>query len=190
VSINCAKCPDHPRVPEWSQAITLGWPSSVIARILTKKHFLAERRRGKLKFARPPGREKEEEARCVSDECGSPRTGLAERATPKRQAGAEKLDGPKRSRDPRPNRQCTVGGLTMSMVGLGLRFPIPNGLFRSRLRTATWARLFGPRLVTPLEQRHPEKASHPEILSGLACAYGCYRYGPQRTRARIVSDAR
>lgn len=59
VSINCAKCHDHPLVADWTQDHYFGMASFFNRTYLTKKQFLAEREDGQLKFRTTAGQEKE-----------------------------------------------------------------------------------------------------------------------------------
>ena len=59
VSINCAKCHDHPLVLDWTQDHYFGMASFFNRTYLTKKNFLAERDDGSLKFRTTAGEEKQ-----------------------------------------------------------------------------------------------------------------------------------
>src|SRR5262249_1003165 len=89
VSINCAKCHDHPPVPDWTQDHYFGMASFFNRTYMTKKNFLAERDEGNLKFRTTAGEEKQ--AKLVFLTTGEiPEAALAERSEDQRKVSEEK----------------------------------------------------------------------------------------------------
>ena len=186
VSINCAKCHDHPLVPDWSQDHYFGMASFFNRTYLTKKNFLAEREEGKLKFRTTAGEEKE--ARLLfltSAEVNEPT--LADKSDAERQAGEEKQ---KADNDRETPPEPALYSRRAQLVEVGLR-PDPDGFFPRSFVNRTWARLFGRGLVNPLDQMHSEnKPSHPELLTWLARDMDSHRYDLKRlVRGLVLSRA-
>ena len=164
VSINCAKCHDHPLVPDWHQDHYFGMASFFNRTYLTKKRFLAEREDGDLKFRTTAGEEKQ--ARLIfltSGEIVEPT--LASKSDDERKAAEEKQKADNdRETPPEPPSYSRRAQL----VEIALR-PDAAGFFPRSFVNRLWARLFGQGLVTPLDQLHSENpASHPELLAWLA----------------------
>lgn len=89
VSINCAKCHDHPLVPDWTQDHYFGMASFFNRTYMTKKNFLAERDDGSLKFRTTKGEEKQ--AKLVFLTTGEiPESALTARTDAERKASEEK----------------------------------------------------------------------------------------------------
>lgn len=186
VSINCAKCHDHPLVTDWTQDHYFGMASFFNRTYLTKKNFLAEREEGKLKFRTTAGEEKE--ARLLfltSAEVNEP--SLADKSDAERQAGEEKQKADnERETPPEP----ALYSRRAQLVEVGLR-PDPNGFFPRAFANRTWASLFGRGLVMPLDQMHSENnPSHPELLAWLARDMDAHRYDAKRVvRGLVLSRA-
>lgn len=186
VSINCAKCHDHPLVADWTQDHYFGMASFFNRTYLTKKKFLAEREDGKLKFRTTAGEEKE--ARLLfltSAEINEPT--LADKSDAERQAGEEKQKADnERETPPEPAHYSRRAQL----VEVGLR-PDPNAFFPRAFANRTWASLFGRGLVTPLDQMHSENnPSHPGLLAWLARDADSHRYDVKRiVRGLVLSQA-
>src|SRR5436190_10716112 len=186
VSINCAKCHDHPLVPDWTQDHYFGMASFFSRTYLTKKNFLAEREEGKLKFRTTAGEEKE--ARLLfltSAEINEP--SLADKSDAQRQAGEEKQ---KADNDRETPPEPALYSRRAQLVEVGLR-PDPAGFFPRAFANRTWASLFGRGLVTPLDQMHSENnPSHPDLLAWLARDTDAHRYDVKRlVRGLVLSRA-
>ena len=186
VSINCAKCHDHPLVPDWAQDHYFGMASFFNRTYLTKKRFLAEREEGNLKFRTTAGEEKQ--ARLIfltSAEIGEP--SLAEKSDAERQAAEEKQKADnERETPPEP----ALYSRRAQLVEVALR-PDPNGFFPRAFVNRLWARLFGQGLVAPLDQMHSENPpSHPELLAWLARDAEAHNYDVRRlVRGLVLSRA-
>ncbi len=186
VSINCAKCHDHPLVPDWTQDHYFGMASFFNRTYLTKKQFLAEREEGNLKFRTTEGEEKQ--AKLVFLSTGEiPEPSLADRTDAERQAADEKQKADNdRETPPEPAKYSRRALL----VDVALR-PEPNGFFPRAFVNRTWARLMGQGLVTPLDQMHSEnKPSHPALLSWLSRDVAAHNYDLRRLiRGLVLSRA-
>lgn len=186
VSINCAKCHDHPLVSDWTQDHYFGMASFFNRTYLTKKNFLAEREEGTLKFRTKAGEEKQARLLFLTTaEIAEPT--LAERSDAERQAADEKQKADnERETPPEP----AVYSRRARLVETALR-PDPNGFFPRAFANRVWARLFGTGIVTPLDQMHSENPpSHPDLLSWLARDVESHGYDLRRlVRGLVLSRA-
>jgi len=186
VSINCAKCHDHPLVADWTQDHYFGMASFFNRTYLTKKQFLAEREEGKLKFRTTAGEEKEAKLLFLtSAEVNEP--SLADKSDAERQAGEEKQKADnERETPPEP----ALYSRRAQLVEIGLR-PDPAGFFPRAFANRAWASVFGRGLVMPLDQMHSENnPSHPELLAWLARDMDSHGYDVKRLiRGLVLSRA-
>jgi hypothetical protein len=182
VSINCAKCHDHPLVPDWTQDHYFGMASFFNRTYMTKKNFLAERDEGNLKFRTTAGEEKQ--ARLVFLTTGEvAETSLAERSDEQRKTSEEKQ---KADNDRETAPEPSPFSRRAQLVEVALR-PDPNGFFPRAFANRVWARLFGYGLVMPLDQMHSEnKPSHPELLAWLARDAESHNYDLRRLVRGLV----
>jgi hypothetical protein len=186
VSINCAKCHDHPLVADWKQDHYFGMASFFNRTYLTKKQFLAEREEGQLKFRTKAGEEKQ--GRLIfltSAEINEP--SLAEKSDADRQSAEEKQKADnERETPPEP----ALFSRRAQLVEVALR-PDPNGFFARSFANRNFARLFGRGLVNPLDQMHSEnEPSHPELLTWLARDVEAHGYDLKRLlRGLVLSRA-
>lgn len=186
VSINCAKCHDHPLVPDWAQDHYYGLASFFNRTYLTKKQFLAEREDGDLKFRTTGGEEKQ--ARLIfftSGEIAEP--SLAARSDAERKAAEEKQNADNdRDTPPEPASYSRRAQL----VEIALR-PDPAGFLPRAFVNRLWARLFGQGLVAPLDQMHSgNPPSHPALLAWLARDAESHNYDLRRLiRGLVLSRA-
>lgn len=186
VSINCAKCHDHPLVPDWTQDHYFGMASFFNRTYQTKKNFLAERDEGNLKFRTTAGEEKQ--AKLVFLTTGEiPEAALAERTDAERKTSEEKQ---KADNDRETPPEPSPFSRRAQLVDVALR-PDPNGFFPRAFANRLWARLFGYGLVMPLDQMHSEnKPSHPELLAWLARDAETHQYDLKRlVRGQVLSRA-
>lgn len=186
VSINCAKCHDHPLVPDWAQDHYYGMASFFNRTYLTKKRFLAEREEGDLKFRTTGGEEKQ--ARLIfltSGEIVEPV--LAGKSDAERKSSEEKQKADN-DRDTPP--EPALYSRRAQLVDVALR-PDPAAFFPRAFVNRLWARLFGQGLVAPLDQMHSENpASHPELLAWLARDADAHNYDLRRlVRGLVLSRA-
>jgi hypothetical protein len=186
VSINCAKCHDHPLVPDWTQDHYFGMASFFNRTYMTKKNFLAERDEGNLKFRTTAGEEKQ--AKLVFLTAGEvPEAALAERSEDQRKASEEKQ---KADNDRETPPDPSPFSRRAQLVEVALR-PDPNAFFPRAFVNRVWARLFGSGIVMPLDQMHSEnKPSHPELLAWLARDAEAHNYDLKRlVRGLVLSRA-
>lgn len=186
VSINCAKCHDHPLVIDWTQDHYFGMASFFNRTYLTKKNFLAEREDGELKFRTTAGEEKQASLMFLSGaKIDEPQ--LAALSDDQKKAAEEKQKADQeRETPPDPpafSRRAQI-------VDVALK-PDSGSFFPRAFVNRTWARLLGTGLVTPLDQMHSEnKPSHPELLTWLARDVESHNYDLKRlVRGLVLSRA-
>lgn len=185
VSINCAKCHDHPLVDDWKQDHFYGMTSFFSRTYRTKKGTLAEKPSGLVKFKPLYGDEKqasfmflsgtivEEPQRELNDEQKK-----AEEAEVKRQREDDKAPMPAAPEFSPRNR----------LVETALQAENSHFLSRS-IVNRIWQRLMGLALIDPPDQLHSENpASHPQLLDWLARDLVTHGYDLKRLVRGIVSS--
>ncbi|MFN0054402.1 MAG: DUF1549 domain-containing protein [Planctomycetales bacterium] len=182
VSINCAKCHDHPLVADWLQDHYFGMASFFNRTYLTKKNFLAERPEGGLKFRTKAGEEKQAHLMFLTG------TVVAEPAVPEKTDEQKKADEAKQQAD--NDKETPPDPPPFSrrsqLIDVALQ-PDPNGFFTKAFVNRIWARLMGTGLVTPLDQMHSENPpSHPELLDWLARDTLAHNYDLRRIIRGVV----
>lgn len=186
VSINCAKCHDHPLVLDWTQDHYFGMASFFNRTYLTKKNFLAERDEGGLKFRTTAGEEKQASLMFLTGaKVAEP---PAQELTDEQKKAAEEKQKADQERETPPappgySRRAQI-------VEVALQ-PEAGGFFPKAFVNRMWARLFGTGLVTPLDQMHSEnKPSHPQLLAWLARDVETHSYDVRRLiRGMVLSRA-
>ena len=186
VSINCAKCHDHPLVLDWLQDHYFGMASFFNRTYLTKKDFLAERDDGIVKFKTTEGVEKE--ARLIFFTAEP----IAEPAPVEKTPEQKKADEARQKED--DTRETPPAPPAFSrraqLVEAALK-PDPDGFFTRSFVNRVWDRLFGQGLVVPVDQMHSENPpSHPDLLRWLARDTLAHGYDLRRlTRGLVLSQA-
>ncbi len=183
VNVACAKCHDHPLVPDWHQDHYYGLAAFFKRTFATKRGSLAERFEGEIKFTTTKGVEKKSqfmfldgkvvEERKVArsdDEWKSIRDRL------KKSEQDDKADAP-----PEPDWSPR-----QSLLSLALENGEQSMLARN-LANRIWAQFMGRGLVHPLDQMHSGNApSHPELLTALARELVSNAYDPRSLIRGIV----
>ncbi len=186
VSINCAKCHDHPLVSDWKQDHYFGMASFFNRTYLTKKNFLAERDDGGLKFRTTTGEEKEGRLMFLT-EAAVEEPALATLSPEEAKALEQRRkEDDQRETPPDPPRFSR----RRQLVELALN-PDPDGFFVRSFVNRTWNRLLGYGLVMPLDQMHSANdPSHPDLLKWLARDTLAHQYDVTRlTRGIVLSRA-
>lgn len=184
VSINCAKCHDHPLVLDWHQDHYFGLYSFFQRTYLNKRNQLVERTEGLVKFKTTEGEEKSAKLMfltgSVIDEPPPPTlTDEEKKAIDK----ARKEDEDKKEGPPPP---LPAFSPRARLVELALKAE-ENRFFSRSIVNRVWARLMGRGLVMPLDQMHSENpASHPELLDWLTRDLVTHGYDLKRLMHGIV----
>lgn len=186
VSINCAKCHDHPLVLDWTQDHYFGMASFFNRTYLTKKNFLGERDDGIVKFKTIAGVEKEAKLMFLTS------TVIEEPAPPEQTEDQKKSEKERKKQE--AERETPPDPPAFSrrakLVDAALT-PDPNGFFPRSFVNRVWNRLLGYGLVMPIDQMHSANApSHPDLLSWLARDVVTHDYDLKRlVRGLVLSQA-
>lgn len=186
VSINCAKCHDHPLVLDWLQDHYYGMSSFFNRTYLTKKDFLAERDEGIVKFKTTEGVEKEGKLLFLT---GDP---IAEPAPVQKTDAQKKADQARqKEEDVRETPPAPPAFSRRAQLVEAALKPDANGFFPRSFVNRVWDRLFGQGLVTPVDQMHSENPpSHGDLLRWLARDTVEHNYDLRRlTRGLVLSRA-
>ncbi|MCA9056014.1 MAG: DUF1549 domain-containing protein [Planctomycetaceae bacterium] len=186
VNIGCAKCHDHPHVPDWRQDHYYGMASFFQRTYRTKKGQLAEKFDGRMNFKTVAGDEKAAQFMFLTG--ASVDEPLVERTEDEQKELQEAVKKAEREDDaeiPTPEFRPRAELVRLALEDGKKRFLAKNIVNR------TWARLMGRGLVHPLDQLHSENpASHPDLLDWLARDLEQHGYDLARLIGGIVlSDA-
>jgi hypothetical protein len=163
VNISCARCHDHPRVPDWKQDHFFGM-KSFFNRSFDNGGFLAEREYGVVRFKTTAGQDKQARLMFLTGKVvDDPSPGEPSNEEQKKEK--ERLDNFKKSKTPPPPPKFSARA---AFVELALQ-PGQRDFFARAIVNRVWYRLLGQGLVMPLDQMHSENPpSHPELLQRLA----------------------
>lgn len=165
VSINCAKCHDHPLVVDWTQDHFYGMSSFFNRTFVTKKKkFLAEVDDGVVKFK--PKLDPEKEAKpmfltgaAINEPPPPSESNEDKKSRDKRRKEFDELETPPPA--PAFSRRAKLVEVALAQES--------RSFFSRSIVNRVWTRLFGTGLVTPVDQMHSANPpSHPELLEWLA----------------------
>jgi Protein of unknown function (DUF1549)/Protein of unknown function (DUF1553) len=163
VNVSCAKCHDHPLVPDWTQDHYYGM-FSFFSRTFDVGEFLGEREYGQVNFKTVAGDSKDAKLMfltgTVIDE--PPSQEPDENAKKEERKRLEEL---KKSKQPPP---LPAYSRRSALVDAALKDE-QSTFFSRAIVNHLWNRLLGRGLVHPVDQMHSANApSHPELLAWLA----------------------
>lgn len=163
VNVSCAKCHDHPLVPEWTQEHFFGM-KSFFSRTFEHGDFIGERDYGLVKYKTTAGDEKIARPMFLNG------TIIEEPVAPEltdeqKKAEKELLEKLKKEKQPPPppsfSRRAKLAEVALA--------PANSDYFSRAIVNRLWYRLFGYGLVMPIDQMHPEnEPSHPQLMAWLA----------------------
>ena len=184
VSINCAKCHDHPLVLDWHQDHYYGFYSFLQRTYLNKRNQVAERSEGIVKFKTTEGVEKTAKLMFLTgssiDEPPPPML------TDDEKKALEKAFKEDEEKKEGPPPAAPAFSPRARLVELALKAE-ENRFFSRSIVNRVWARLMGRGLVMPLDQMHSENpASHPELLDWLTRDLATNGYDLKRLMRGIV----
>ena len=187
VSINCAKCHDHPLVDDWKQDHFYGFSSFFNRTYLTKSNRLAEKPTGSLKFKTTAGKEKQARLMFLTSAVINEPPRKKTKAELKKEA-AEVKRQMKDAKAPPPKPPAFSP--RAKLVELVLK-PGQNHFFAKSIVNRTWAGLMGQGIVEPLDQMHSgNAASHPDLLDWLTRDLITHKYDLKRLiRGIVLSNA-
>lgn len=187
VSINCAKCHDHPLVDDWKQDHFYGFSKFFSRTYLTKSNRLAEKSTGQVKFKTTAGKEKQARLMFLTGTVvEEPKDTRSKGEIKKAEAEVRKQMKDKNAPMPKP----PAFSPRTKLVELVLQ-KNENRFLAKSIVNRIWARLFGRGIIDPLDQMHSgNTASHPELLEWLAKDLVAHKYDLRRLiRGVVLSDA-
>ena len=185
VNVSCAKCHDHPLVPDWTQDHFYGM-KSFFSRTFENGGFVGERDYGLVKYKTTEGEERTAKLMFLTgDELAEPAS--KEPTDEEKKAENQRLEELKKNKQP-PAAPSFSRRLQLVEAALKQN---EDGFFARAIVNRLWYRLLGHGLVMPLDQMHSENAaSHPELLSWLARDLVQHGYDLKRLiRGIVLSDA-
>jgi hypothetical protein len=185
VNIGCARCHNHPLVPDWKQDHFFGM-KSFFARTVEAGNFVGEKGFGVVKFTPNKGTEKPAKVMFLTGKVLDDPT-IHEPTNDELRKDRERLEVGKKG-DKAP--AAPVVSMRAQLVDLALSSGQRDFFARSAVNRV-WHRLFGQGLVNPLDQMHSENPpSHPELLDWLARDFVEHGYDLRRlTRGLALSRA-
>lgn len=187
VSINCAKCHDHPLVDDWKQDHFYGFSKFFSRTYLTRSNRLAEKSTGEVKFKTTSGKQKEARLMFLTGAVvEEPKDTRSKAEIKKAEAEVRKQMKDKNAPPPKP----PAFSPRKQLVELALKKG-ENRFFAKSIVNRIWARFFGRGIIDPLDQMHSgNSASHPELLDWLAKDLVDHRYDLKRLiRGIVLSEA-
>jgi hypothetical protein len=185
VNISCAKCHDHPKVPDWKQDHFYGM-KSFFNRTFDNGGFVAEREYGLVKFMTTAGKERQAKLMFLTGAVVDA-PGMREPSSEEQKKDKERFESYKKRKTAPPPPKWSARA---QLVELALR-PAQRDFFARSIVNRLWYRLFGYGLVMPVDQMHSENPpSHPELLAYLARDLVEHRYDLRRLiRGLVLSRA-
>jgi len=184
VNVSCAKCHDHPLVPEWTQNHFYGM-KSFFSRTFENGDFIGERDYGTVTFKTTEGEEKTAQPMFLSGATVDEPDAVA-LTDEQRKKEKELLEKLKKDKMPPPPPKFSRRA---KLVEVALRSP-DNDYFSKAIVNRLWYRLMGHGLVMPIDQMHPENAaSHPKLMEWLARDLVAHDYDLTRLiRGLVMSE--
>jgi hypothetical protein len=185
VNVSCARCHDHPLVPDWKQDHFFGM-KSFFNRTFDNGGFLAERDYGVVKFKTVKGADRQAKFMFLTGKAVDA-PGLEEPSVDEKRKEKERFEEFKKGKKQPPLPKFSPRA---QLVDLALQ-PGQRDFFARSIANRLWHQLFGYGLVMPVDQMHAENpASHPELLQWLARDTAEHGYDLRRTiRGLVLSRA-
>ena len=163
VNVSCARCHDHPLVPDWKQDHFFGM-KSFFARTIDVGGFLGERDAGLVKFQTTKGQTKEARMMFLTGQVVDA-PGMKEISKEEEKKEKEAIERAKKSKTPPAPPKFSA---RQKLVEIALRAE-NRDFFAKSIVNRLWARFYGYGLVNPVDQMHSENPpSHPELMQWLA----------------------
>lgn len=187
VNISCAKCHDHPLVPDWQQDHYFGLARFFQRTFVTRGGLIAERFDGELKFATTKGEERRAKFMFLNGKSiDEPVATFSEQ---------EWKDIKEKLKDLEKNNEAVQPpsppfSPRQALVELALEGG-QSSLLAKNVANRVWAQLMGRGLIYPVDQVHSENPpSHPELLELLASQLVANHYDTRPiVRGIVLSDA-
>lgn len=192
VNIACAKCHDHPLVPDWKQDHYFGFASFFQRTFATRRGLLAERFDGELKFTTTEGEEKHSNFMFLNGKTvEEPPVSFSDEEWKQVREKLKKAEQDEKA-DPPPTPPFSPRERLVSLAlqsgssasataeGSDVDPSSEQPLLARNLANRLWARLMGQGLVHPLDQMHTgNPPSHPQLLERLTSELLVHHYDPR-----------
>jgi hypothetical protein len=163
VNVSCAKCHDHPLVPDWKQDHYYGM-LSFFSRTFDVGEFLGERDYGRVSFKTVEGESKDAQLMFLTGTLvGEPPSPEPDEKFKKEEK--KRLEELKKNKEPPP----PPGYSRRAALVRAALADDESEYFARAIVNHVWNRFLGRGLVEPLDQMHERnEPSHPELLAWLA----------------------
>jgi hypothetical protein len=185
VNVSCARCHDHPLVPDWKQDHFFGM-KSFFARTIDVGGFLGEREAGLVKFQTTKGQTKQARMMFLTGQTiDAP--GVKEISKEEEKKEKEAIALAKKNKTPPAPPKFSARG---KLVEIALQAE-NRDFFAKSIVNRLWARFYGYGLVNPVDQMHSENPpSHPDLMQWLARDTAEHGYDLRRLiRGLLLSKA-
>jgi hypothetical protein len=163
VNVSCARCHDHPIVPDWKQDHFFGM-KSFFARTVDVAGFLGEREAGLVKFQTTKGVSKQAKLMFLTGQVIEA-PGMKELTKDEEKKEKELIEQAKKNKTAPPPPKFSA---RRQLVDVALQ-PQGREFFAKAIVNRLWVRMHGFGLVNPVDQMHSENPpSHPELMEWLA----------------------
>ena len=185
VNVSCARCHDHPLVPDWKQDHFFGM-KSFFARTIDVGGFLGERDAGLVKFQTTKGQTKQARMMFLTGKAIDV-PGMKEISKEEEKKEKEAIAQAKKNKTPPAPPKFSA---RQKLVEIALQAE-NRDFFAKSIVNRLWARLYGYGLVNPVDQMHSENPpSHPELMQWLARDTAEHGYDLKRLiRGLVLSNA-
>ncbi len=184
VNVSCARCHDHPLVPDWKQDHFFGM-KSFFGGTFESAGFLGEREMGLVKFQTTKGQTKQAHMMFLTGQViNAP--GMQEISKAEEKKEKDAIAKAKKTKTP----PAAPSFPRSKLVEIALQRENRDYFARS-IVNRLWARFYGYGLVNPVDQMHSENPpNHPELLQWLARDTAEHGYDLRRlTRGLVLSKA-
>jgi hypothetical protein len=185
VNISCAKCHDHPLVPDWKQDHFYGMQAFFSRTFSSKKNILLERPYGAVRFSTTAGEERQASLMFLTGSVISDQT-------PQYTDEQRKLiDEQIRKLEREDNAEAVPVSFSPRQALVSAALEDRSQMYLARnIVNRTWQRLFGTGIVDPPDQLHSgNPPSHPELLDFLTADFVEHGYDLRRLiRGIVLSD--
>ena len=185
VNISCAKCHDHPLVPDWKQDHFYGMQAFFSRTFSSKKNILLERPYGAVRFSTTAGEERQASLMFLTGSVISDQT-------PQYTDEQRKLiDEQIRKLEREDNAEAVPVSFSPRQALVSAALEDRSQMYLARnIVNRTWQRLFGTGIVDPPDQLHSgNPPSHPELLDFLTVDFVEHGYDLRRLiRGIVLSD--
>jgi hypothetical protein len=181
INVSCAKCHDHPLVPNWTQEHYFGM-ASFFNRTFDNDGFLAEREYGLVDYETTSGAKKTAKLMFLSGTVLEEPM-VEEPSKEAKKEEKERIERAKKDKQPLPPPAFSRRA-QLPVVALA---PENRQFFAKAIVNQLWNRFYGYGLVMPVDQLHSENPpSHPELLEWLARDLVEHQYDLKRTIEGLV----